>query len=724
MLGQTILGLSTGVTGNILTGGTVIVTKIGYGVAVEQLGLNYGTSGQLRNIQDSLDALTNMVKDLTSKAGDQALKSNLVALQQSFASVQTATGTLNNDSFAAANGSLPSNLPYNTFERVGLKNEVETAANITLNNLAHSDLTGGGGYIRQFQTAFYLQRLGVDSPDRYQGAPWRTNQVSAEVLEMFTSYGSLQTMNLNLLSETAHSTFPNAPNPALIGGGLFNLGVNIDNSIAQVKLQRQTLPLPHSDYNVIVDFENGVMWNAWISPPTTFSAAQASANAYTSSNTLPDGTSVTYSDWRLPSYEEIKSLQFRAAHTGIVDTSQGIAFNSNNGEGDFGRSTLGLNTLGFRNLASAYPNSTPGKNGDTWFQNFEDKKERDGQVDFLDDYYFRLNHENSDYSQDTHDRRPYIMCRTFGPKWIYATPAPYDNNADIARALAGSDFAEGEFAQWGTPTSMYAPSIRVATTAQAQVNIPLSDGSVSTLQLPDQTQIASTAVNYTLNVGGPMSCGNSTVVQAPYPPQSPQTYLGSALTDNRSTGQPNELANLYNWSINAADQSIARVLNAPYISGFIIPYTSQTFRLTLSALGAGASVKAADAVQAEASVRAGISTPRVLQSIKIGPRNQIYGQVKDQPATGGGPYNYYLIGYYSDQTVADLTETATWSIVADQGHPNTSNASFAVGSGAASLDLNEPPQSDRQANTYNLTIKASVGNVTDSTLMQVIPPAP
>ena len=80
LAGQFLLGIGTGLGGNLATAGVNAVL----GWAANQLGLNYGTAGQLQEISAQLSALTATVDQAITAAMDQTLTDKLSAANSLF----------------------------------------------------------------------------------------------------------------------------------------------------------------------------------------------------------------------------------------------------------------------------------------------------------------------------------------------------------------------------------------------------------------------------------------------------------------------------------------------------------------------------------------------------------------------------------------------------------------------------------------------------------------
>lgn len=691
--GQVLFRIGTGVASNLIASGVKVV----FGWAANQLGLNFGTSGQLAEINSELMQLTAMIQGLETALEDASLKQQVQALYDLLAPVRTANGNLQTSLDNANITNQPFAPPPDFAALVDAINAIDYP---TLLSQVHVALYGSTQILLKAQTIVLNQLNGLDQPANMQGCPWRANQLIDDVDKLYQFFAGQQTQALNLYAEESHNYLLN-PNPVL---GVQTLEPNFATAVTNLKSQRQQYPLFMSQYSTLVDFQNGVMWNDMMYDKVKYDAASSAADSYALQVILPDGSVQVYDDWRLPTCGEFLSLQNRGKYCPTYASD--VPVNSHDSYPDTGQATAGLPSLGFQNVAEALKNSMNdnGKNGDMWMSYITWDYNNDTVI-YSPKWEFRLNHAKPidylSYESSSSDEDVYLLCRGFGPDTIVNPTEDQNQSFKPKYGQFGKAFTAAECAQYGVATSM-----TLATkAAPATITYPDPDDNTKTdtFDVPANSLMAVATVTYTINIGGSFKMGYGHTGSFS---NAAHSYPGTVSTTDSSTGNPNLIGDLINWS--SSDEKSLRMLNLPYVSGIAIPMKTGQVTIHASLLGAGNT-----AVTASLPVTPAQVSPHTLTSLCISPRNQIYGATQTQPPSG--TYPYYCTGFYADGTMETHALDVTWTVP-----PNEANAQIVPNASGVSLSLNQPAHSS--AYSYELTITASYGGLTDSTLIQIVAP--
>ena len=701
--GQFLLGTTTGVVGNTITFGVLHAGKAVFGWAANQLGLNYGTTGQLQEIEATLNQIDALLESLDTEVKDANLEQQLSALNTDLAPVQSANTSLQSALIGANITNEPFSPPPNLATLIG---DVTSPDYATVLTDVQGGLQGSSKAIMSAVGIAMNQGLGVDTPGSVQSMPWRNNYVLFQLLNLYNYYATEQTVALNLYSEQAHNYTVN-PDPVL---GVNQFLPNLQKATSALKTQRQQLPFPLTNSDVLVDYENGIMWIATMQAPCTFGEANATAQSLVVGLYLPDGTQVIYDDWRLPTYGECLALQNRGKYCNQHDPN--VPVNSNNAYPDTGQATSGLPALGFFNVAEALTaannGSSNGSNGDMWMAYYTYDYKSIPPVFFQSQWEFRLNHESSNlsYENNSSDTNVFLMCRTFGSSPV-VTPYAGSNTSSSPPPTDpgfGSSFTAGELAQFGVPTAI---DLLPASVAPSTLSFNTSAGPVS-LPIPENSLQFDAEITYQVSIGGTFATGYQTTQSFTNPVA---TSMGTVSTLDRGTGLSNLLGQLIAWG--TTDAFVHDIMNTPGLDGIAIPHQTQPADITATLLGAGGTTITGTL----SSYTAPAISPHTLQSLQISPRNQVYGATNTQPSSGSFPY--YCTGFYADGTIATLGPNLNWSVAPTS---NPAHALITVTGAGPTLQLNQPAQAAPAP--YNLTITATTadGSLSDSTTIQIVPP--
>ncbi len=699
--GQILLGVGAGLGTNLLSDG--INGVIGW--AANQMGLNYGTSGQLKEIESELSSLITLVESFEETQVTSDLTDDFNTLQGFFSQVENTTGQLRDQANITEITNTPvsfsSSDPLTTLLNA-LNSQNYTSALTNANN----NLLGPTEFLMSYQNTYLNMKLGLDTPSNKQGVPWRSNHILDVINGVFGHFSNLQVQALNLLAEQAH-TYPTNPGTAVPS---LRLGMFAE-TLSNLKKQRQQLSLYASQWGAIVDLEYGLMWWETMQNPDTFANAQDYASSFQTQLIFPDGSTRTYDDWRLPGYGDCVSLQLRGSYnpspgdptftgTDTSDTVGGVPVNSKSSYPDTGQSTAGLPNLGFyqvRQALTAAPNDN-GNNGDMWFQQ---TVSNGAEIVLQDNWEFRMNHGTNDTNRESKssDTNVYLICRTFGPTNL---------NGESLSYFDGSNLTAGEIAQWGVPTSMTISDVQ---SAPSSISVPgnstQGEGSTTTVSIPENSLNLTADITYTLNIGGSFTHGfGSTKSES----RTASSYQATVSTSQNSNGNPNSLAELVNWGVD--NPEALYVLNLPFTGGIAIPYQATEVNLTASLLGAGGTQ-----ISNSKSYTIATTAPKTLTGIVITPRNQIYGGSGSVPSSGANAkQQYFCTGFYSDWSVADLSTVVTWSVPT-----NPANAQIVVDGQGASLELNQPPEANPTPYTLDITATHEDSGLTDTVTIQIVP---
>ncbi|MBN9417138.1 MAG: hypothetical protein J0I12_16965 [Candidatus Eremiobacteraeota bacterium] len=727
--GQFLLGIATGLGGNILT--DAVGSAVGWGA--NMLGLNFGTSGQLTQIESQLTDIENQLFQAKQAVYDSTLQANVNSLDaefnpfvdfQSNGTDTGATGTLTTSIRSAitaiSQGTLTLNTPY-TPDVSALVTAISQEQKYPgVLSDADTKLAKSNSLIDQLRTVVLNQQLGLDTPSNMQSFPWRHNRILARITPLFRRFSLLQTATLNIAAEAAHNY---ALHPKLIDGINF-AGPNFDSNIFSQKQQRQHLPFESGLEGIITDAEYGTMWFDTVYNPDTSAHARSNANSAAFQVVLSDTTVHTYDDWHLPVSGEMFALQKRGQYSpsSVIadkdldghsdgDLDDEVPVNSTDSYPDPGQSTGGLPGLGFYNVAKAFTLDTDGgDDGDLWMDYYNYNNGGlfgDPSADLDDDAEFRLNHNNSYYGHlSSSDKRCYVYCRTFGPDFLnfaYAGGDDWVAGDLLPSEVVGKAFIAAECAQYGNPTAF-----TFSDDVDAQpVTYPVdSNGTTQTYTPPVGSKKLQVKVTYEVNIGGTFTLGYGTTRSEK---TDSHTNTGQIWAYYQSTDpnapQVNAINELINWQ--SSDSSVASVLNLPLLGGIVVPHQNGSVTVNATLLKPDGTTLVGN------KTFTSTAPTRSVRSLQISPRNQVYSNL----SSSGSNFNYYCSGFWSDDTVVDNSTQVSWSV---DDPTNQSHAVFVTTSNGVQLSL--APDAQATPTPYNVTINASYQGKTDSTIIQIVPP--
>lgn len=680
-------GLGSFILGGV--GGAVVsdITNNILGWITASIGWNVGTSGSLRQIQDDLNTLQ---ADLNTLA-IQGATANAV---QSLATAITSTNTLISQQNAAVSVANPTNQPSAAFGNLNALLSTLGSYN-AINNLQlfSNAMLGTNGQTNLILTnvkSILTTNYGIQ-PTSSQNFPVRSSGLLDATLQTFNYYAGQQSLTANFLVEQAHPPLP-ASAPAV---GLVNAANTLAGSAFDIARQRQQLPpYPASD-SVLVDLQNGTMW---------YLAVQSSKN-YDDAKNYCENFSLaanggTYSNWRLPTYYEYASLQQRGRYVAVNLRDTSLPQDaSGSSYGNTGNTVQGLAGLGFTNLSAI------NSDGDVWYDKWEYVQENattPGDWKEYSGHEYRLNHEtDTSASKDDSDLIPFFIVRSLGPGVLPGGMATVggggptlDNNIP---PMTSMDLEAFEFVGEGDPSGLAGLSL-----TSSNVSVTLT-GLAGNNTVSSSEDFLTADVNYSMAVGGSFSYGDSS--------QSSARLTGNTLSATvrlgGSQGAFTDLTTAVAFNTTSAN---ATASNYAGLQGLISWHAAAAGALTT-----GVQVTLLDGSATASSYNGTVtqSNPpvRALRSILISPRNLL---LSNGSLTSNQGVSYYCTGYYSDNTVGDLTGQVTWSLV----NTATGQASPGAFFSGSQLALNGQPLPPTAAQAA-YTVKATFQGLTDSTNVQL-----
>jgi hypothetical protein len=703
--GQFLLGVGTGVTGNLVGDGLSFV----FGWAAKQMGYNFGSGNQLAEIATTVTQILGAVEMLQAKGAAAVLRAQIDSLNQTLTPVVNDSGSLS----TAASGTQVTDQPFVPAPSIGtLISTISQANYANILTIVAEQLVGTGNVLLNALAYQLTTATGVDQTSATGLCPWRSPSLFTSSLNLYNQFAFQQVLGMNLLAEQAHNSLLSPdPVPAI------NQAVpQLAQATQALKTQRQQLPL-FSDPNVIVDLENGVMYYATPNGPAEWDYSFNLAQNIEFQFTMGDGSAVVYpaGDWRFPTFGEGQALQNRGRFNPTKDNS--VDTLNSDPYPNAGSATAGLPGLGF-NFESNSQTADPdilGSDGEIWMCYFDvpsgnsnDTPIQQG-LDVDPQHTFLLNHSDNQTNGYTESSRlfSYVFCRTFGQQ-TSQTLLPINTAGGfvpVPSLVTGRTLNAIECLTWGLPTAI--TGLNATSAAPAQVSLPPAPGQTGnqTVTLPAQTRQMAASVQFTVTVGGQHTMGFDQT----------QTFnpIQTTYSQTLSTVDYPFLKDFLTWD--SQPYAIAQALNLPGLGGILIQHS------TAGAVNLKASVTTANqqVVSQQVAFTPSEANPHSLQTLQISPRNQIYGSDLSQPARGA--YRLYCTGFYTDRTVASLVNQVQWSASPADAVEKT-GLEFISNATGVSMQLD--PRPDETRTPVNVTVTATFGAIQDSMQIQVIPPRP
>lgn len=742
--------LGKSVLGEAIDGGV----KAAWTAVAEHFGLNYGTQVALQEIENELGTLNQELSSIAIDISEEtytnaaeSLSPSIAYLQQ-LSSVKT-NGTVSSDgAFARAMNEavatgLPSNQPTaapDPKSEIGnLLTQIEgfeTA--VDLAEIAEFQLPGAavGNMNLLWRENKVDTPLAVQPDARFMGMPFRSNQWLDVALTNYNFYAGYQEVGGKWLADNARQGDDPSSDIAGAVSPLNRLAISL-------KSQRGQFPLYLPSDLVAVDLQFGIMWYLNVQGPATAATAKANAEALSLSGDVL-GTSVTYDDWRLPCYNELKALQDRARFcsadlpktTSVVPLKDGLPY------GDLGNSTVGLERLGFQAVAEAFNDAGNGgdaKDGGVWFESYT---EYDGQWSQEGIAELELNHSQKINRKPSNDKRPFLVCRSIGRPVVNAQdPSQPNQDPTVVKSTYPLEMTPNpvnpmEFACLGVPTAVV-----VSSGGQSQVNATVTytlylggdfrtgnetaNASQSVYQYSTPTQLSiSTEKAASSNAGRSNSSGGEPVDPGEgLSTSSKAQFNGLALVPWFESSNPLLQPSNYPPAYDPKDASLTftEALNAFGSSGYFFKYADQLGNLAATIT---ASVQGYDpGTDSFPVVLSGANDPhqtgayddgltRQPHILQIAPRNRIYNR------SGGILSDRYSSSlFYKNLTVSSKSDEVEWRLLDASGALYTGNAArlsgrFSADPGLLQVDPSQIPSG--QIQTFQIRAELTIGTGTSA----------
>lgn len=501
-----------------------------------------------------------------------------------------------------------------------------------------------------------------ENTERFSNFPVRSSALLDSILGPFEGYGQAQILGSNLISEAAHQS----ANPGEDIQRARTYADNVARSLINTRAQVPAYPL--SD-NYFLDLENGLQWYTVVQAPADVDTILNSALAFDDGETT---------GWHAPSYDELRSLMLRAGWA----AGDGQSY-------DFANAVEGLQKLGFDTSALGsseqigFPFYNWNYTGPAWFaQNFG----LIAQMPVTGDY---TNSATTYTGADAfYTELPWLMCRTLGTQPTLDISA--STNPDYAVPMNPGTWPDGFE---GSPIPAELPSV-ASVTGLTQLNVPNNVVTFSS-EYTLYTGASSASGGYMIGTDSFQTTYTPTPFMATTADYLPPVYFQT--NDDDGTAVSN-YASTYGAVINRVN-------------------SNEVTTIVLNTLGYSTSTGYPSAITASVPFNTVGPETVTLDQIQIMPRNVAMAN----PGTTGTnviTQQFVAVGFYSDQTVQDLTSSATWSVVdTDTGVAPVG----AVISSTGNLETTNVPNASE-----NLEVRVSItqtgnpsGTSSDSTLVLV-----
>lgn len=690
--GQFVLGLSQGVTGNVIQGIAVDIM----GAVLSAAGMQSATQQQIDAIEQELAALLSTLTAFVDAARTAELQAQIRQVEDLFTGTRNTADNLVQSIAGIPVTGQPSSTPSSLLQ---LASALRDGGAVSINTLRTANIRLGGrnGLLRAYLQDTLKGRYGLNAEDWTPNTPWFANLGSyTQFQEFYLHFAQDQMLALYLLSEDGHVGFPGTTTPV---AALQQVQAYFDQTMVALKEQAQLMPWPMSNSTALADVQFNSIYARGIFPITNNPGA-IQTNPHQETFFYPDGSQETYQTFGIADQQHLNWLQQRGSQcpspgqpgVSLTDPNYNSASQvggvnvTSNQPAQIGITTAGLAALGFENFDQpGYANADLPYDGQMW-------------SDHDNDYYGLNTMTSQALDNGSLESRPYIFSA---------------NLAALNANGVGATASPGACLQWGVPNFIFTVTPQPATTVPIEVDFVLPfTGTPGTFTIPANSLEFVATIGYDLSVGGSVVVGdqNPTSIQAP-------VYLTSGNVNTAPTNSnqpPNKLREIVNWS--SSNPKALKFYNIPGLGGYATPLQpGVNVTVTASMMTpAGTRIARPFAYTTPSAI-----APHQLQSLQILPRNQIYGSTPSQGSSGTFPY--YCVAYYNDLTFADVSTQVQWSVTS----PNAANAQMVNTGLGVSLSMNQPPQST--PTPYNLTITATLNNqegtpVTDSTQIQIVPP--
>lgn len=678
----------------------------------DSANLNYGTTAMLERIQDQLGEVLNVLESMRIAQDWTNLQNAIDAVyDQAIVQIDTYNAQLVNLNLASILAS-PEN-PYtptnDTLQFLSTLQSLNTQQSLDI-IASYLDPTHAGSNILLQGRNYLLSDLyGQGLTQDTGNFPFRNPDLYNQLFEILDYYSQYQQLGINLLGESAH--IQNNPTNAIL-----TAQTNAEDTVATLYRQRSVLPpstkLPN---NVVVDLQGGLMWSATIESPRSVSEAVSYANAFS----LSDGNGGTYTDWHLPTLEEYRLLRERARN---VDTSlrdPSVAHDgSDSSTGNYGYSAQGLTSLGFTNAKSL------NSDGSVLYAQYvldHGEYRLDGTSMFSQNTQFRFNHETYD-DQDSPNSRPFFLVRSIGKPVVpiasyvinekgqkWREPVNVDDHPNSEIPYEWSAVKDFEFEWFGRVSG--AQGLTFLTPAGSIDRLPDRVGANLTYQFATGGDFRIRGEQYPLSF--PRRDHDSAAAGVSFP-----TYNGpaDAYTEVNTRNQLVSFASRAETFQRPGEVGAKKVMDLAPTGR--VRWNNQNEAARSFDVSAFIYSVSGVAQEIQASISTPVSRQRELTQIQMFPRNREYFLT----STPSVSEQYYCLAFFSDDTVEDVTNKATWSAVDQSTGQPVAGATFSTQANGYLIINNTAPGFVRLKATYD---PAPLGSMTstsgeDQTVIKIV----
>jgi hypothetical protein len=689
---------------------TTTATSTGYTWVAEQLGGHFGTTVELDAISAQLDDIQTQLDQIVSLLTDAAISAQVTTLNGFKDDIKAKQNSLfmayddtKQDADYFNNMPAPNTLPQsvqNTLDTLSadstlnaLTNDVDklqeyltgsTKPSTTtaleyppiLVNTSSSGTTSQPNLLLELRNSVLSQNGIVVNSDTQQfgNFPVRSSVLLDQIMGPFEGYGQAQVLGANLIGEAAHQS----SNPQ---NQIRKAQAYADNVARSLQNSRAQLPgYPESD-RYFIDLQNGLMWHMYAQGPRDVDDAQDWAETYRGD----DGNT---SGWHLPSWDELKTLQLRAAWAA-----------GNGNSYDFSNTMAGLSKLGFD--LSAITNIPSSVNGQSTFANnvgepyvltadWTFDSGVFGSNDWGFDEGLRFTLTSNNFSEEplatvNGERAAFFVCRTLGSEPCIDINPP--------RIASGSNNGNWPSSFNAFPKESEEPSVAVFTGFESPsiTSTAVSLTGTYVFNVGDQSYTVGNAS--TTATAGTNYTRSNTYSATRFVP--PTYFLTNDNAGSTVSSYPSDFGTITNH-VNSTQATTVTLASLGLVGGVFPSVIQRTF--TLSTPG---------------------TTQISLKQLQISPRNRTF----DLETTDSVDQQFVAVGFYSDNSVQDLTNRVTWTVV-DQSTGNPTPGATFANDQAGLLVLKKSDGLTVNLLTVKATIAETSGNPTssgsDSTSIRVL----
>jgi hypothetical protein len=389
----------------------------------EQVGLNFGTTVALDNIEEELGQVIDQLTDIENEISASEYLDDMNALADEIAFIEALSS--DGSGIAEPYGVTAALTSYEGSVPGGQPSDEPLAPTNTVNSFI--------GSLLGFGMAQALTEIADKQVD--MNTLWRENKVDAIInttvspqhgdfpvrsnywleiaLGNFNYYATYQRVAANWLVEVERQNNQ-------LGDSVNSVLPTLQSVAAALRQQRSQFPAYQVSDDLLVDLNAGLIWSLQAQGPMTYDDAVSYAASYTVEGTGPSGQTLKVGGFRLPTFEEYRFLNDRARYCkgDIPSGDTPTPVNSDDGVGDYGRVTQGLQRLGFKSVNTVFTSSSNGgsaEDGGVWYRDYATDYIYEGETHAYALWSYtemELNHESgkSKVKNDS-DERPFLMCR-------------------------------------------------------------------------------------------------------------------------------------------------------------------------------------------------------------------------------------------------------------------------------------------------------------------------